>query len=595
VRRLSLDSATRDLLARAVYNEGVLGDWWVPQSVTGVADGGPAGLVTDLSENGNNWTQTGSNRPIYRKSGWPTDGGPCLEFVSASNHCLRLDALANLFGSYASGAQSFTIAVQVRFTWNSGGCILGAGDSGGSLFGQWGCSNNLPEIVTIGGPRGTYVNIAPGWLHPWVPFDGSTVARDAIIIFAVDQLAKDVTAVADNGGGACRLTMDNSLGIASGMPLTVAGVGGATEVNGSWPSVTLVNETQVDLVGSTYGSAFTSTGYVAGRGYVHLNGHMWPTDTGRDSASTYDRLTLGALIMGSTVYNPASMYLRSAVLRLGLADAAWIASVYYKWGRLDLLSQRVQWRGDSIPAFNLDDTGVAPYPNLVTYSTTQCAGKASLYAPNAIDNYAVPGASNQDVIQPLNPPPDGVSGYVLGEAFQSNLLAQIYSNAGGITPISYGVDGGGYAVNDPWEAPVIFDAMAGAHEDDRQYSPTQTVQRRWAVLQRIHDTYQQASVYILDMAPKVVPGINDATRVAANAIMAKEWRGYADGLIPIGSYAPLQNPSANGYFVAQSGTYIHPNAAGRPVFKAGVQPYVTAFLAQANLDRIDRMLVTRQP
>jgi Chaperone of endosialidase len=73
-----------------------------------------------------------------------------------------------------------------------------------------------------------------------------------------------VTGTASDGG-LIQLTVDGNdgpptSGLVTGDKITVAGVGGTTEANGSW-TLTVIDGTHIDLQGSTFTNPFTSVGY----------------------------------------------------------------------------------------------------------------------------------------------------------------------------------------------------------------------------------------------------------------------------------------------------------------------------------------------
>lgn len=70
-----------------------------------------------------------------------------------------------------------------------------------------------------------------------------------------------VSAVADNGNGAIRLTVGNTNGFITGQGVTVQEVEGVTGANGDF-YITVINKTQIDLDGSTFSGSYTSGGYV---------------------------------------------------------------------------------------------------------------------------------------------------------------------------------------------------------------------------------------------------------------------------------------------------------------------------------------------
>ena len=70
-----------------------------------------------------------------------------------------------------------------------------------------------------------------------------------------------VTGATNNGSGAIRLSVSSTTPFVTGNSLIVYGVTGSVPANGRWP-VTVINGTQIDLVGSTYSGSYTSGGTV---------------------------------------------------------------------------------------------------------------------------------------------------------------------------------------------------------------------------------------------------------------------------------------------------------------------------------------------
>ena len=68
-----------------------------------------------------------------------------------------------------------------------------------------------------------------------------------------------ITGAANNGSGLIRITVASSGQYTTGMRFTISGVLGATQANGEW-AITRVSNTQFDLQGSTFSSAYTSGG-----------------------------------------------------------------------------------------------------------------------------------------------------------------------------------------------------------------------------------------------------------------------------------------------------------------------------------------------
>lgn len=83
------------------------------------------------------------------------------------------------------------------------------------------------------------------------------------ILGSSDTAAKTITGAANNGSGLIRLTMSSATGFATGQKKTVSDVQGTTEANGTW-TITVVDETHVDLQGSTFSNVYLSGGTIGG-------------------------------------------------------------------------------------------------------------------------------------------------------------------------------------------------------------------------------------------------------------------------------------------------------------------------------------------
>lgn len=70
-----------------------------------------------------------------------------------------------------------------------------------------------------------------------------------------------VTGAVNNGNGEIRLTIGNTNGFITGQGVIANSIGGVSAANGNW-YITVVNQTQIDLNGSTFSGSFTSGGYV---------------------------------------------------------------------------------------------------------------------------------------------------------------------------------------------------------------------------------------------------------------------------------------------------------------------------------------------
>jgi hypothetical protein len=106
-------------------------------------------------------------------------------------------------------------------------------------------------------------------LNRWSPIDLTgeylvTLGKPGLTLEALGTIGSiSVTGTANNGSGLVRLAVSSTTGWSTGEIKDVASVGGTTEANGTW-TITVVDGTHIDLQGSTYASAWTSGGYVAG-------------------------------------------------------------------------------------------------------------------------------------------------------------------------------------------------------------------------------------------------------------------------------------------------------------------------------------------
>jgi hypothetical protein len=75
----------------------------------------------------------------------------------------------------------------------------------------------------------------------------------------VQHFVMNVTGAALGTGGVVRLAVNDTSQARTGDTVTVAGVGGTTEANGTWP-MTLIDATHIELVGSAFANAYTSGG-----------------------------------------------------------------------------------------------------------------------------------------------------------------------------------------------------------------------------------------------------------------------------------------------------------------------------------------------
>jgi hypothetical protein len=72
------------------------------------------------------------------------------------------------------------------------------------------------------------------------------------------RVGSAITGAVNNGGGLIRIT-STAHGLGTGDPIYVSGVGGVPNATGQW-DVSIINANTVDLIGSTWGGAYTSGG-----------------------------------------------------------------------------------------------------------------------------------------------------------------------------------------------------------------------------------------------------------------------------------------------------------------------------------------------
>ncbi|HEX6441311.1 MAG TPA: hypothetical protein VF007_03930 [Stellaceae bacterium] len=93
-------------------------------------------------------------------------------------------------------------------------------------------------------------------LISWTP----NGAGDPVCVYRNYQLA--INGAANNGSGLIRLTVGATGGLYTGETLTVSGVVGTTEANGTW-TVTVIDATHVDLQASSFVHNYTSGGTIS--------------------------------------------------------------------------------------------------------------------------------------------------------------------------------------------------------------------------------------------------------------------------------------------------------------------------------------------
>ncbi len=145
------------------------------------------------------------------------------------------------------------------------------------------------------------------------------LAALAVLLFAGSAEAANrfwvpvaVTGAANNGSGLCRLTVGAGLatGKVTGETVTVASVGGATGCNVT-TTITAIDATHIDLVGTTFGGVYTSGGTISGGTWNATNIGNWGTASGTGSGAsipgTTDTATFDASSGGGIVTIAASI------------------------------------------------------------------------------------------------------------------------------------------------------------------------------------------------------------------------------------------------------------------------------------------------
>ena len=98
----------------------------------------------------------------------------------------------------------------------------------------------------------------PG-INRLIDFTFSTLQTYSLIFCGWNTLASTISGAANNGVGLIRLTVNSTTGMISGMNMTVTGVTGTVEANGTW-AIVVIDPTHVDLLYSTFVHAYVSGG-----------------------------------------------------------------------------------------------------------------------------------------------------------------------------------------------------------------------------------------------------------------------------------------------------------------------------------------------
>lgn len=108
-------------------------------------------------------------------------------------------------------------------------------------------------------------------LDRWTPIDMrgeylAPLARPGLTLESLDAIAPGaltITGAANNGSGLIRITVAATATLVDGGFYNISNVGGVPNASGTW-EIDIINGTTFDLLGSTFGGAYTSGGVVGG-------------------------------------------------------------------------------------------------------------------------------------------------------------------------------------------------------------------------------------------------------------------------------------------------------------------------------------------
>jgi hypothetical protein len=157
--------------------------------------------------------------------------------------------------AYVSGGTATNVAVAnlVAVKTAGGAGTLNAASVTTNFFG--GVGNTPPQVVTLDPPTGLVITgvVSSGFVQ--------TVTIEGEDLRVITYPSKNISNVADNGSGAIRVTTSTPHALVTNNNVTINGVLGTTEANGTW-TVTVISTTQFDLLSSTFTNPYTSGGTV---------------------------------------------------------------------------------------------------------------------------------------------------------------------------------------------------------------------------------------------------------------------------------------------------------------------------------------------
>lgn len=146
-----------------------------------------------------------------------------------------------------------------------------------------------------------------------IDFTFSVLQTYSLLFAGGAAVANTITGAANNGAGLIRLVVNSTTALRSGMSMTVSGVTGTVEANGTW-AIRVIDATHVDLLYSTFTNVYTAGG-------------TGSTPTGRLRFITNGGTLLetAKVITGATRANPC--VLTSVAHGFVTGDWVWVAAV----------------------------------------------------------------------------------------------------------------------------------------------------------------------------------------------------------------------------------------------------------------------------
>jgi hypothetical protein len=266
-------------------------------------------------------------------SGWVP--GNRITLTASNGTTIHPSDYTTLLGVNGNCPQVLTTRVSNLPTINAAGSGGGNDGSGAIFQGTTGTGTRFRVSCTVSG--GAVASIDS------LTLAGSYSANPSLTA-APMTLFTTVSGAGAGTGGVVRLTVASVVGMASGNSVTVAGVLGTTEANGTFV-VTVVDVTHIDLAGTTFVHAYTSSGTVTGGGPtgatakdITMGANTIYCHSGRyanaDRPTAFTVTATNGAGTGLTVINPqysdlSSTYLKGFIAQLNPLD--WMLIEDCKW------------------------------------------------------------------------------------------------------------------------------------------------------------------------------------------------------------------------------------------------------------------------